>query len=663
MTNAPFGDNLESSIGYSLIAQTVLIKATTAIAGPICGYNIANMLGFVLSALVMLGFILAVTKNRWIALLAGYAVSFAPYYQLKIGAHFSFGFQAIFIGLIWLFYRLIKYRKKRDAVLLGLLFALAIYWDPYFPLLAAVTVVPLGFVWLVVNRRIFTTSFWRQTTYGANIKRQLKLIIIATSIVAVLVAPLVYIFSTQGAQINSDVSASRGNVLLEAQYCSTWPHEYLVPFVNNPIFKSIVGVDRYTASVNFLREHYSCGIGEDVIGLSITLLSLTLLGALAVIWERVNKRKTKLTSYLHFEPKMLIYGLVAIALSAVILSLPPMKFYNLIPTPSYELLQVTQTWRTIERIFVVVNIAFVALSAVFIAYFYGHLNLKKRRWLAAVLYVLIFGAVAIEYQTAHAPFVGNDFGTFSYSTSVPTQYTWLRDQQDIKTIAEYPLERSGGEGNSMAYYLSMQVTHKKKLFNGVISYSSQEAMKTGLKNLLDPQTVPVLKGMGVDAAIVHGVSKAELEKIPNIKILYSSLPNGFTVAGFSPLVTNDEVNIISLKDVLPRQYIVAPSSGFFRNMTYIHSAVDWQYLASTSSVLNVVSLDGGEPDAAQDVCFDIKTASPTEVDTLKPVVDGSPSPDVSIGSNYKTIKLHAKANITLNNASSHGMVLSRLGCN
>jgi hypothetical protein len=386
------------------------------------------------------------------------------------------------------------------------------------------------------------------------------------------------------------------------------------------------------------------------------------LGGAVLLWEKINKRRLKLGEYLHFEPKILIYGLIAILLFALIVAYPPVKLFGLIPTPSYVLLHFTSTWRTICRIFVIVNIATISLSAIIIAYFYGHLGLNRRKWLTAVIFLLLFSGVLIEYQTSTPPFGGNNFGTFSYESSVPTQYQWLKNQTDINTIAEYPLERSGGEGNSMAYYLSMQVTHKKKLFNGVIAYSEQESMKTGLKNLLDPQTIPILKGMGVDAVVVHGVSKLDLEKIPNIRIIYSALPNGFTVAGFSPIVTNDETNIISLKDVEPIQHIISIGSGFFRNMTYINSAVSWQYLASTGSILNIRSLKGDELSGPQDICFDIKMALSTDTDVLRPKIDGVLGSEILLDGNYKSLRFSATSSIVLDNTFSRGMVLTRLGC-
>lgn len=661
MTNAPYGDNLENPIAYSLVAQTVLIQGLTTVAGPVCGYNIANMLGFMLSALVMFGFILAVTRKRWIALLAGYAVSFAPYYQLKIGAHFSFGFQAIFIGILWSFYNLMKKRRKRDAVLLAGLFALAMYWDPYYTILAALIIAPLGLVWLLLNRRILTPGFWRATAKATDvIKKQFQLLMLSLVAVALLLMPLVYVFLTQGKDISNNVSASRGNVLLETQYCSNWPHEYLVPFMYNPVLEKAFGADLYHTSVNVLRDHYSCGIGEDIVGLSITITLIAVLGLTVMLWDRLSRRRTNLSKLLGYEPKILIYGLLAILVAALLLSLPPMTVHG-IPTPSYVLLEITPTWRTITRIFVIVNIVVVALAAIAMAYLYKNLRLKGRVVLSAVLLLSIFGLTLVEYQTAKRPFTGNDFGTFSYTESVPAHYGWLKQQESIKTIAEYPLERSGGEGNSMAYYLSMQSSHDKKLFNGAVSYSEHEKKKAGLKNLYDPQTLPVLKAMGVDAVVVHGLSREQVEKIPNSYIMHEANPTGFTVAGFSPLVKYDQVFIIGIGDVAAQQYVVAPGEGFFRSMDYVKSAVDWRYLSGSDSKMSILSLDSKPLSTPQNVCFMVSVVG-DEPATLVISSKQTELKRLVITKDPVRVELVASESIDLVNAEGVGMVVSGIGC-
>ena len=664
MTNAPFGDDLSSPIGYSLITQSILIKITTGLAGPICGYNIANIIGFILSALVMFGFVYEITKSRWIALLAGYAVSFSPYFQMKIGNHFSFGFQAIFIGLIWLFYRLLKNKKKKDAILLGLLFVISVYWDPYFSLLAAIVMASLGLTWLVINKKIFTIKFWSRENHinNAKIKHQLSLFFISISIIVALVIPLIVIISSQSGQINANVAASRGNVLAETKACSNWPHEYFVPFVLNPIFRGLIGDDRYVSVENSLRDGFSCGLAEDSVGLSLVLLSIVLLGSAAFVWKKLNKRKIGLSAYLGFEPKILVYGLVSMAIIAAIIALPPLKIHNLIPTPSYELLQITSIWRTLTRIVVIVNIALVLLSAIFITYFYKHFNLGRHLKLTVVLFIVICAGIFIEYQS-FAPFSGNKLSTFNYTKDVPPQYIWLRDQTGIKTIAEYPLERSGGEGNSMAYYLTMQVLHKKKLFNSALSYSPQEDMKTGLKNLSDPQTVSVLKAMGVDAIVVHGVDASELNKIPNVKTIYSASQVYFNILGSSPIVKNDIVNVISLQDVKPQDYVIALGKGFARNMEVIKSAVDWQYETTQDSIIEIKNLeDAPNEDGLVDVCFDIKMASPGDSDVLSIIVDGEEAMSLTIDDNYKTVKTQANKQIIIHNAVGHNMRVTGIGC-
>lgn len=664
MTNAPFGDNLNSPIGYSLIGQTALIRTSMAVAGPVCGYNIINMIGFLLSALAMFGFIFAVTRKRWIALLAGYAVSFTPYYQMKIGGHPSYGYQAIFIGIIWLFYRLLKLKRKRDVAYLSIVFAIAVYFDPYFSLLAAITLGSLGLAWLIVYRKIITINFWKLNNKIKNIEtiKQFRLLLLSLLLIVLLVLPLAFVFSSQAGQINSNVASSRGNVLFEAKACSNWPHEYLVPFVLNPVFEKVIGKDRYIGTINNLRDNFSCGIGEDSVGLSLTLVFITTVGFIIFLWEMLNKRRLGLDKRFGYNPKMVVVGMISLAVISIAIGFPPLIYHNIIPTPSFIILSITSTWRTLARVYVLVNISLVVLSSIVIAYFYQHFDLKKYYRLIAILFALICLGVMVEYQ-AFMPFSGNSLSTFNYNKDVPPAYTWLKNQNGIKTLAEYPLERSGGESNATAYYLTMQVVHKKKVFNSALSYSPQETLKSGLKNLSDPQTLPVLRALGVDAVVIHGYDKKQIEKIPNANVIYTATKPQFNISEFTPTVKNDDVAVLSLINVTPSTFVIELGEGFARNTTIINSVFDWQYEAMQGSIFNIQSNRGKMLNTATDVCFDIKMSVPTETAFLDPKVDGISSGTNPINGVYKTIKLNVKSTIELHNSTGHNMRVTKIGCN
>src|SRR5690606_29981364 len=154
--------------------------------------------------------------------------------------------------------------------------------------------------------------------------------------------------------------------------------------------------------------------------------------------------------------------------------------------------------------YVLVNFAVISLFALVLAYYADHF--KKYKKVLAILLGVIFLIIFVEYQ-AFKPFAGNGLSTFDYNKDVSETYRWLKEQDDIHVIAEYPLERSGGESNAMAYYLSMQVYHGKKLFNGNDSASEDEMLKASIKDLSDRMTIDTLYSLGVDAVIIHGVDE------------------------------------------------------------------------------------------------------------------------------------------------------------
>ena len=193
VTNYPEGESLSSPIDTVVVGQSLLLWTTAKIAGPVCGYNIANVLGYMSTALVMFAFIYSLTRGRrWIALLAGYAVAFTPFFQTKIGGHPSYGFQALLIGIIWAFLSLVATRKKSRAVVLAVLVATFFYFDPYFSLMAFTILVPLGLVWL--SMRLMKL---RKEKIKKNYLAEMNILGLCVAFLALLSAPLAYIMFTQ----------------------------------------------------------------------------------------------------------------------------------------------------------------------------------------------------------------------------------------------------------------------------------------------------------------------------------------------------------------------------------------------------------------------------------------------------------------------------------
>jgi hypothetical protein len=662
VTNYPFGDNLYSPVGYSAVLQSTAYWGLAKVAGPICGYNIINFAGFVLSALVMYGFIYAITKKRSIAWLAGYAASFTPYFQVKVGGHPGYGYQALLIGIAWLFFNLLKHRRKKYAVALGVLLASCFYFDPYFSLLGSIVVVSLGLTWLA----LYAVKLLRHKVLAEDrrtFRQQLKLLVVAALTATLLLVPLAYIKIKNTNIINSTVSSARGNVLAEARACSILPHEYASPFVLHPVFTRLFGGNYYKTTVDNFNNHFTCGIGEASVGISITVITLATTVLIIFAWDKLNKRRLRLTSLLGFEPKVLIFGVMAIGLVGVLLGLPPTKI-GFIPTPSELLLSITTTWRTLARVYVLVNMSLVILFAIALAYFAN--NFKQHKRLLKIVFIVLFFLIFIEYQ-AFRPLADNTLNNFDYSKDVPKAYVWLRGQSDIQTIAEYPLERGGGESDAVSYYLSMQRAHQKALFNSALPNSPQESIRSSLKDLSDPQTIPTLEALGIDTVVVHGLPASEVAKIPYLKVVYSSPQSRFNLQSHTPTVKNDIIVIARLiKMNAPGIMMQLRKDEFPRNTNIIFSAIDWQYEALQDSHIDikpVISQSTTEvANTPTPVCFEVRMSVPTDSDELTLIVDGKSGPKLMINGNYQTVRTSAVSAVQLHNKSGHNMQIENLGC-
>ena len=654
-TNYPVGENLYSPTNYSLSGQSLMIWGSSKMLGPVCGYNSINIAGFVLSALVMFGFIYAITKNKWIAWLSGYAVSFSPYYQMKIGGHPGYGYQAFLIGSAWALYNLIKKRRSRDIIIFASVTAFCFYFDPYFSLLASSIVVPLVLVWfgLLITKKLhrsITNEYFVQ-----NIKIASK----AFAVTLILILPLVFVTLKNAKQISTSVAASRGNVLFEARACSNYPHEYLAPFVLHPVFERLYGSKTdYMKMIDAIHNGFSCGIGEDTIGLSLVIIFITGVGLIIIGWEKINKRKLGLG--LGYDEDLVLCGMVVVLLAAVLLAIPPARVLGRFPTPAYLLLKVTPTWRTLTRLYVVVNFAVITLFSVAMLYFTKYFQKNKR--LLVVMFLLVTLVVIIEYQ-AFKPFTGNSLSTFSYSKDVPAAYTWLGKQKDMSIVAEYPLEKAGGESNAMAYYLSMQIAHKKKLFNGNIPTSHEEEIKASLKDISDPQTVDVLGALGIDAVVIHGVDESIIRSISGLEVVYSAPQSAFNLLAFTPLVTHDNVVIAKIRKSKKSEMLVF-QKGFVRNTNIIKSAVDWSYEAINNSEMIISLLPGNstKQKLATPQCFKVEMAAAGDLANLTIFADGKIFDFGQLSSAYRPISIMAQNNIKLSNSTGHNMRVSDLGC-
>jgi hypothetical protein len=652
ITNYPNGESLSSPVDAVVVGQSLLLWTTSKIAGPVCGYNLNNVLGYMSTSIVMFAFVYSLTKGkRWIALLAGYAVAFTPYFQSKIGGHPSYAFQALLIGVLWALMSLLATHKKSRAVLLAVLIAVCFYFDPYFSLLCMTIVVPFCFVWLVIK----LAKFKKEKSSRAIFWLDLKNIILSVVLLLVLLSPILYVSLTQSTKINMAVAGTRDDIISAGKDYSNLPSEYLLPFSDSPIWKAM---GKYGQKIHNSLYIFSTGnVTEDTVGLSLIMLLIVILFGIIAIWEKLQHRKLGLSYQLSYGADFVVYGALAVALAAVILALPPMCIFG-IPLPSYILLKLTTIWRVISREYVVVNISLVVLFAIALNYFSS--TIKIKRLTKSVIYVVLFLLIFFQYQT-FGPFQGFEEARFSYKDS-PTGYLWLKKQTNIKAVAEYPIEKAA-ESGAHGFYLSMQLLYNKPLLNSAVSDSSDDPVRSSIKNLSDPQTIPVLHSLGINAVIVHGVSLSEISKIPYLKVIYYG--NNDKITPDSPVITNKDFIIAIISSDTPT---VGSSLQFTkdlpRNNSVQTSATNWQYEVPTGTeiTINKVLKNDSSKAMTSKVCFSAKASGDEELNITdeKTGVHNT----VNINNKYQVIEFQAISGdiLRLTTNNNNDIQMTNIGC-
>jgi hypothetical protein len=645
-TNFPFGESLGGPVGYSLLFQSDVLWFFAKLAGAVCGYNLVNLLGFVSSALVMCGFIYWLTRKRSIAFLSGFAVTFAPYYQFQVGGHPSYGYQGLLIGAVWLFFKVIKEHRRRDALLLGVVSGANFYWDPYFTLLISVILVSLGVAWFIY-RIISLREPKKRSEEIANLMLELRRLLISLGVIVFMLLPLVAVKIHYASQINSYVSGSRGDGFTDATNCSIQPLDYILPADSNWFISKIF--PSFSARVVALR--HQCNPSEYTVGLNYAIGLTTFLGLIVFAWEKLNRRQL---FKLPRGPDLRFAVIAALVMTsaAAALALPPR--FGRITFPSDWLLQITLTWRILDRLYVVINIGVVTLFAIVLAYFsqcsfWRSISAKRISWY--ILFVLIF----VQFQ-AFTPFHGSS-STFSYKKDLPSIYYWLAGQKDIKSIASYPMDKTG-ESENIEYYLTGNRVDGKHLLNSTLASGPQDPLRFSIKNLAAPQTLPILRELGIDAVQVDGISNAVLSGISGIKVLkFTDVSDPFM---------NGDMAVAMIEPGPKQDYAVLLETGFPLNSTIMKSAIDLQYEVQDKSVITVAPVLGGKDDSgSKPVCFEIKTADPTETDTFS-VKAGKTTlvGPMAINGTYTPVQFSAPEgeSLTLTDSTSHDMRMDQLGC-
>lgn len=632
-TNYPIGENLYSPVNFVASVQAITMDIGTEIVGPVCAYNMYNIVGYVFTAMAMFGFVLYLTRNRWVALLSGYAFSFAPYVQGKIGGHPNYAYGGLLVLLLWLLIHTLVYKKKKHAILLAIVTAICGYLDPYFILLAATVGVPALIGWVVY---VLWSHRKKKTSSKKELQNGVRVLALTAGVFALLILPLLAVRILQADQINKAVSSVRGDSTAAAMLCSNKPLDYLLPDPTNIHLMELI--PNYT-SRNIEHRNW-CGFGESRVSISLALL----LVICAVLFVMVRRRRTlarDLGLVLAYAPKLIGVVLALVLLAGLLLGLPP--FIRGIPTLSAAVLEVTSMWRIFAREYLVVNMATVLFSAIALAYLMRSGFMKKHTVVRVGVLLLVGIGVLLEYQI-NQPFSPI---TFNYKRDIPSVYQEVKNNPDIKVIAEFPMDRMGVEADSNVYYMTMQGYHGKQLFNSAVTPDPNETLRVAMKDITDPQTIPLLRGLGIKYVVIHGETEQSIRaKIGSqVDILKHDTPAVYNLT----MVRSDEdrdVVLVKIKDGPQSTHALGIIEGYVVNIPLIQSPIDTQYETVQRTKLRLLDVKNDKV-SNYPVCFDAKMAATGDTAMLSVEVAGKAVLSNPLTDAYTPIRLTVNSGDTI----------------
>jgi hypothetical protein len=544
VSNAPYGENLQSPVFIMGALQYLFFWFTSLFVGPVCGYNLYTLIGFLFSSLVVFFYVKKITGRYDVALFAGFAAAFTPYLQIKTGVHPSYVFFGVFILGIWTLQSLWEKPSYKYAILLGLIGASYFFIDPYFIIIGFITLLS-AFTFFFFRTLHRSMSFKRGSLNFStkkvylDLKPIFKKLFVSILIVFILaVLPLIVVYSLNKEAIKNEVGSVRSDIKQEAFTYAARPSEYLPPNSSHPFLPQITsGPDV------FIKRPHGSNPGETTLTLSVVVLSFVFIGTYLFVKNRykhysIIDRKT----HKRLRGQFLLF--IFIATVALLTSFPPHSFG--IHFPSDLITSLSDVWRVFARFQVIVASCLAIASAVVLHFLLRNSHYKKRYILIGALIAL----VAFEYLTFN-PFKERE--NWSYDQVHPVYY-WLKKQKNIDTIAEYPLNEPGQTAVSVSYFTA-QYVHKKKLINASRAAGEQVGLRLGLRDLSDPQTAPTLASMGVDVVLVHTENQKKFQ-----------VPPGYTIVDWNKSDKDPDsiyynANLIVLRVVSPKDLddlIVAP---------------------------------------------------------------------------------------------------------
>jgi len=436
-------------------------------------FNFVMLISFILAGLSIFWLTFYITKDFFSSLLSSIIFSFSPY-------HFSHSWVQItlahiecipffFLGL----FLFIKNMNYKSSLLFALATLLVIATDYYYTYIIFLTGV-LSCFYILIKRK--------------EVSFKIKKGPILFSLVLILIGGFFLTLSVwknflgiERSEFFQQVAKRPFKHLLEL---SAHPLNYILFNLWHPIFGKITHLffDTKLYGGNDI-EH-----GSLYLGISVLFLCF------------IGLKKGKLSQKLKFYKNFFIF----LAVSGIILSFPPYWDFKIfkIYFPSFFLYKLFPMFRAYTRFGVIVIMSVAVLAGISL-----YLILKDKNFKKKIIYTLGWMSLILFDFLNFPPFHYRDV------SKIPPVYEWLSKQKENFAIAEYPLEDINA--SSTAEYRLWQRIHKKPLVNGTPPLKnkfSYKVMKV-ISDLEYPQTLNILKGLGVKYIIVHTAQYMQQENL------------------------------------------------------------------------------------------------------------------------------------------------------
>lgn len=489
--NYPYGVALGGPIFITYAAILIPMRILSFIFGPMAGLNLVMLWGYIGAGVFGYWLLKRLTSSKLIAMFTGFAIAFVPYSIYKSCNHINYLYSLVFVLILAAFIALWSKPTRSRAIIFAASIALAIYTDGYFILLSAVMVFGLvisGFIHLLVFKS-------KKIEY----LQRFKALVISFICLIILMIPIIYTQINYSGQIKSTLGAARGNIAFDMKYYNLNPADFITPPEGNVLLKII---DSSSVLSNHKTKHSNPS--ESMAYIGFVLIFLTITGfALMAVWF-TNKKKSTINLIKNKKTQRLyvLVGLITFISIPILLSFmfsPEIQIFGkVLPLPGKFLIANNiALWRVMGRFFMVFHVI-IAVFAGFTLWVVLNYNklitkvAKSKPWVIYVIIIILTLLTAFEYYTT-----ANKNG-FNINNQ-PAAYKWLKAQDKIKVIAEFPMVDPLHVNSSI--YMTSQLYHGKKMIN--LKDSMDRQLTNTLGSIKNSEAIDFAYSRGVQAIVTH----------------------------------------------------------------------------------------------------------------------------------------------------------------